>query len=124
MELAPRTIVNEVTSLAISRNSKYIAVGAMNGKLEIWDLKSRKEAYSLDYNPCSIIKYIKFSNDNNYLMILNEITLEIWDLTINKKKFAILNTKYSKLFAVSINMDLVSVLRRTRIWRCGTHSKR
>ncbi len=70
-----------VTAIAISRDGKYLASGAMDGSVFLWDLASHNSVQRLEGHT-QAIENLTFSPDGKWLVTVgDDAALKIWDLS-------------------------------------------
>jgi 6-phosphogluconolactonase (cycloisomerase 2 family) len=78
---------SDVSSLDISNNDKYLAIGHMDSSIIIFDLKKRKVLHNF-YVPNAATMDIKFSPDGNFLATAQyNNSIYIWDTQTAKRLF-------------------------------------
>ena len=75
---------DDISSLAISRNNKYIIAGC-DGLIKIFDLKTGNEIKSIQGHKKEINQIALTSNNNNIISASNDGTMKIWDFETGKE---------------------------------------
>lgn len=70
---------DQINSIAISNNERWMATGSNNNIVKIWDIPSSKEFTTLGPND-GRISAVKFSPDNKYIAaLINHGSIKVWD---------------------------------------------
>ncbi|MDW8068752.1 MAG: WD40 repeat domain-containing protein [Anaerolineae bacterium] len=75
-----------VTSLAFSPDGSLLAVGRMDGRVQIWDVRQRKEVRTIEVSTDQQIKGLAFSPDGRWLASIWEGVLQVWDVATGQER--------------------------------------
>ena len=84
---------NDVDKLLISPDGKYLASSGRDGRIRIWDIKSKECIQILAHR--NYINSLSLSQDGSYLLSISENTVNIWNLEFGKVVQSFSNQKYS-----------------------------